>query len=808
LIQIVLLRTDGKTVWHEHPVGFPTGLCVNNIVEIYQNNGAIIESVRKKDPSNVKNLFYCTGHHSGLGGDKPARTKLSFEYRTILPFDIDHVDQARAWDYLPIVAKTLNVAPQSLVFISTGNGLHIIGHLKTPIRSSKYIDETKADYSEVVHRINLAMNEVGLPGDADPSVWDAPRILRMPNSINEKLDKKTGKMLIKECVILQNPGLVPLDLDIVKLSGLDKVAQENVLPAQIRRNYPRPDFQHVMAGCEFMKWLVAHPEEVHEPQFMAALGLLSAMSPGDKFEEKTAKEVAEGVFNAACNSQSLARGDFEKKWDHGTRYGAAKCSTVSAAWGEGCATCEYHAKVNTPLAIKSVEHISSSENGYWVLGKQGPLHPHYSDLAKIYRQEHAYVTCEPDRLFTFQDTHYRRTGQLTIKSWVEKKVGYEEHLREAHCVEFVKKVMRSNALTDEQEKDIFEDTIRGKLNCRNGVVDIIKGELLPHSPTLGFKYCLPYDYEPGVASEIFLDWLAEMMQNRTELMDAVLDIMAYCLWPEYDDHMFAYFIGEGANGKGTLMHILRGLVGAANFSSVSLSQLSGNRFSPASLEGKLVNISEESSGVDLSPSECNIVKDLSAGGIIEVERKGEHPFDLTNRAKLIFSANKPPRFHEHGRALRRRLLVVPFDYSIQVPDKGVEDRLSADTPKILSMLVSRTQENISANGGHFVVSRGGQAGVQAQEKVLLSGDSVVEFASSCLESGLSVPEETYVSCKEAYDKYKVWCGENNYRATNSKQFGHMMVHGALSPVVDNSKPKRIGGKVVRIYSRTRWKDEE
>lgn len=807
-IQIILLRLDPNTgrMYHKHPDGFAKGLVAPNIDYIFANSGETNERLRKANPDNLVNAFYTVGHHTGLGKAMPERTKLSYESQSILQFDLDHVDMNRAWDYLLLTAKILGVLPQSLILNSTGNGLHVIAHLKTPIRSSKYLEETKPNYNEVVYRINQALKDHGLPGNADPAVWDAPRILRLPNTINEK------KGVRKEAVLLQYPGLLPLDLDIVKLSGLDLLQTAHILPAALKKSYPRPDFQEVMTQCEFMKELVTKPDAVHEPQFQLALGLFGAMSPGDKYldaeTERSPKELAEKIFNSAENSASLARGQFETKWEHGIRYGAPRCQTISNAWVGGCERCPHFGKINTPLALKSVDHISSSQDGYWVRNQKGGFkHPHYSDLAKIYSRDHSYVTCEPERIFTFDQTHYKLTGQLTLKAWLEKRIGFVEELKDQHCTEFVKKILRSNALSERSEMELFETGIRGKINCRNGIVDIVKGELLPASPTFGFKYALPYDYVAGQASEFFLDWLSEMMLDRTDLMDAVLDLMAYALWPDYDDHVFAYFIGEGRNGKSTLLHILQELVGRGNYSAISLSQLGGNRFAPANLEGKLVNLSEESSGSDLTFDQVNVIKDLSAGGEIQVEHKGEKPFILRNRAKLFFSANKPPRFHEQGKALRSRLLAVPFDFTIERPDSTVERKLLGEVPKIFSMLVTRTQENVSANGGRFLVARAGNTGATAQDKMLLAGNSVVEWGKNAIESSAVLSEDDYVRCNDAFSKYKTWCDENNFKSVNAISFGIFMTGGVLNPAFSRSKIRKIGGKPVRVYPRTQWKEQ-
>ncbi len=807
MIQIVLLRPgqDGRLT-HLHPKGFPTGLCVPNIEALFTELPRILQALREKDPDNLRNVYYTVAHHTGLSGSMPSRKELSFEYQTILPFDLDYVDQARAWDYLPVVAKILGVSPHSLIFVSTGNGIHVMAHLETPIRSSKYLKETKPHYNELIYQINQELKARNLPGEGDPSVWEAARILRLPGTINQSEKKGT-----KEARLLQYPGEVRLDLDLKKLSKLDELALSHLVPTQLKRDYPRPDFVEVVKECRFMGWLKESPEEVHEPQFMMGVGLLGAMSPGDKVEVKgeelTAKEFGGNVFSRAQASKSLAREDFETKWEHGTRYGAPRCQTVSQNWIGGCEKCPHHGKINTPLALKSPDFISSSANGYWVMGSKGPLHPHYMDLKRLYQRQNAYVTLDPDRIFTFKETHYTPTTHLQIKAWVDRTVGHEEALRDVHCTEFLKTALRSRTLSPDEAADFFGRSIDGLVNCRNGVLDVRSGQLLPSSPQFGFRYTLPYDYVEGEVSEFFLDWLATVMQNRTELMDSLLDFMAYCLWPAYDDHVFTYLIGDGSNGKSTFLRVLQTLVGKENYSAVSIFQLGGHRFAPANLEGKLVNISGESSGSELTSQELNVIKELSAGGELDVERKGQQGFTFRNRAKLVFSANKPPRFHEQGNAIRRRLLSIPFDFTIERGDANVEDRLCAEVPKIMSMLIPRIQANLKENGGKFRVSRGGMAAALSQEKVLTAGNSAVEWGKEKIESGLTVPEEQYISCQEAYTQYKIWCEENGYKVQNSNVFAQYLVKHVLSGAVKGSKSSRVGGKIVRVYPRTRWKEE-
>ena len=207
--------------------------------------------------------------------------------------------------------------------------------------------------------------------------------------------------------------------------------------------------------------------------------------------------------------------------------------------------------------------------------------------------------------------------------------------------------------------------------------------------------------------------------------------------------------------------------------------------------------------------ETNVLKALTSGAEIEVEKKGEQGFKLKNRAKMIFSANKTPRFHETGKAIRERLLVIPFDYAIESSDSNVGKRLIAEVPKICSFLVRRIRDNMAENGGRFVVSKGGVAAKEAQDKVLLAGNSVAEWAHAHLESGPHLSDDDYVLCSAVYTSYSDWCHRNNYRTYSLHSFGHYIGQGVLHSVA-KSKLRRMNfsteSKVGRVYPHTRWKE--
>lgn len=754
------------------------------------------------------NLFYTLAHHTGtVDAVTPQRTRATFEYQTVLPFDIDLADTARPLDYAAVVAKVIEAPLEALVVLVSGNGIHILAGLRTPIRSVDYFDENKPAYRAICVKVNDGLAAAKLPGHADPVVFEPARIFRMPGSRNDKKDKPST-----ECRLVQNSEAT-LEFDLYKLSGLKAMHAENIPPVDIRRKYPTPDFRQMVKECGFIQWTLEKPSEVHEPHLFDLISLL-APAPADAladthFGEATPKQLAAYVADNATASVSLKRDGFDAKWDHGKTYGARKCSTIQNHWIGGCEKCPHYGKIPTPLALRSDDHIGSEANGFWVLNSKGqPSHPHYEDLTKVYRGGFPYVVASGERVMSFEETHYVETSPLVIKSWLERKVAPSEPLRELHRNEFLHKIKTVGSISESMETHLFNESTRGKLNCKNGVLDIVAGKLTHHLSSIGFKYVLPYDYVADLTSELFIDWLATVTGQRVDLMESILDLMAYMLWPRYDDHLFAYFVGEGSNGKSTLLHIMQEIVGVDNYTTISLQQLGVNKYAPSMLEGKLVNLAEEASGGEMTYEAMNQVKTLSAGGTIQGEKKFKDLFTFVNQAKLYFSANKPPKFQESGLAIKRRMLVIPFDHEISAPDSRIEYKLIAEIPAIVSMLIRRIQENVTRNGGRFMVHRGGEAAARAQAQVLTAGNTVVEWANACIESSTDVPESEALSVAVAYEHYRKWAeaaGHRNLKTKNS--FGRDMCqlvitrsNGEMSELI------RVGGGMMRVYRRTRFKE--
>jgi putative DNA primase/helicase len=87
--------------------------------------------------------------------------------------------------------------------------------------------------------------------------------------------------------------------------------------------------------------------------------------------------------------------------------------------------------------------------------------------------------------------------------------------------------------------------------------------------------------------------------------------------------------------------LIEALLGSENISNKSLKQLTQDRFSSAALDHRLANIFADISDELLKDIEA--LKVITSGDTIDAEKKFRDSYSYKPYAKLIFSANNPPR---------------------------------------------------------------------------------------------------------------------------------------------------------------------
>ena len=199
-----------------------------------------------------------------------------------------------------------------------------------------------------------------------------------------------------------------------------------------------------------------------------------------------------------------------------------------------------------------------------------------------------FLTIEESKdILYYRNRVYIPGGETIIEIQAEEMLRYA--LKNKVLAEIKGHIIRQ---TYRSRQEIDEDI--NIINLRNGLYDIDKNELRPHSPNYYSINQKPVVYRPKGQTQMFEKFLSQVLYS-TDIRTAI-EVMAYTFHRDYPFEHFFKLFGDGANGKSVFTGLLSRLHNTRNVSNVSLTSLMDNRFAVADLESKDVNIDTEISG--------------------------------------------------------------------------------------------------------------------------------------------------------------------------------------------------------------------
>ncbi len=224
-------------------------------------------------------------------------------------------------------------------------------------------------------------------------------------------------------------------------------------------------------------------------------------------------------------------------------------------------------------------------------------------------------------------------------------------------------------------------------NVANGLLRLSDRTLLPHTPKHLSATQLPVKYDPDATCPATDEFDSQVFPDDAVILSH--EIAACLINPQLKIQKALLFIGEGGNGKSRKLNQYKAFIGSPSCAAVSLHDLEANRFAAARLFGKLANICPDLPSKHLSGT--SRFKAITGGDEITAEFKFKTSFEFKCHAKLIFSANHPPRSDDASEAFFDRWLVVPFagrfrGTAQEIPEAQLDAKLTA--PEELSGLLN------------------------------------------------------------------------------------------------------------------------
>lgn len=303
------------------------------------------------------------------------------------------------------------------------------------------------------------------------------------------------------------------------------------------------------------------------------------------------------------------------------------------------------------------------------------------------------------------------------------------------------------------------------LNCQNGILDLITGKLLPHHRDHLLTKLIPINFDPDAKCERFKEFLNYTMGGKTHLIDFLQAAIGYSLTGSTREQVIFLLHGTGANGKTTLLEIVRAALGnyatQADVSSFLTRRGDNARNDLARLAGaRFVSAVEVERGRGLAEA---LVKHVTGGDMFTARFLYREYFEFHPQFKIWISVNHKPVVKGTDFAIWRRIRLIPFTVTIPEDkrDSQLLDKLRAELPGILAWIVEgciRWQ-----NEGLYTPNEIKEATNAYKEEM----DELGGFLSECCKEDSKASE----SAKDLYRKYKDWCEQYGEPSISQKAFG-------------------------------------
>lgn len=385
-------------------------------------------------------------------------------------------------------------------------------------------------------------------------------------------------------------------------------------------------------------------------------------------------------------------------------------------------------------------------------------------------QDYSFVTMRNNEIYVYQNGVYNRDiAESLIKQFVEEVMGEAGTRYDKNEV-----IDRIRCRTYENWS--FWNQPKNLICVANGVLNVDTLTLEPHSPEHHFLTKIPVWYIPQdefekLNCESRIDKFFREVLPSEEDVKAMYEFFGYCLYRSMSIHKAFMLVGVGANGKSTLLSLLKAFLGKESIANISLQQLCQNRFAMAELHGKLANIFADLTRKSLD--ETGMFKMLTGNDTVDAERKFvQKRVKLTNYAKLIFSCNMiPANEKDDTKAFWRRWILITFPNIFDKEHGNVDE-------KILEKLIIKEELSDlllkSLEGLKRLLENGKFSNYKKVEDIrqdyIMKSNPVHAF----VEKQLIVDVENFEQKSVVYRAYKEFCKEHSLPILDNNIFSRKL----------------------------------
>jgi P4 family phage/plasmid primase-like protien len=426
-------------------------------------------------------------------------------------------------------------------------------------------------------------------------------------------------------------------------------------------------------------------------------------------------------------------------------------------------------------------------------------------LVKDFLKTHSVYTTKNDiatEMWVYDGGIYKPNGKTEIKIYLRNLLG--EDYKTTIISSVTQKIEADTAINQE---DLFINEDIALIPVANGIYNWKTKELLEFSPKYKFFSKMPAIYNPQQDCPKIKQFFKDILIDENDIK-VIQELFGYVLYRDYRFEKAFMFLGNGRNGKGKTLELMKLFIGAENCANVTLTQLENDNFALSTLFGKSANLSADISKTALK--ETGNFKSLTGHDLITAPRKFLPPISFVNHAKMIFLANELPQTYDDSIGFFDRWIMMDFKFRFhdvakypliknpikfdKIADTEMITKLT--TPEEMSGLLNWSLEGLyrllAQNGFSFSTSTD-----DVKRKWKLRSSTFLTFFDECVDKD-GTQFITKEDLREAYNKF---C-EQHQVATESDR----AINFKLSDLGIGDKSKTVDGLFQKIWNGIKFKD--
>ena len=340
------------------------------------------------------------------------------------------------------------------------------------------------------------------------------------------------------------------------------------------------------------------------------------------------------------------------------------------------------------------------------------------------------------------------------------------------------------------------------LGVKNGVADLLTGEVRVYRPEDLITDQIPVSYDPAARCPAFLAFIESITPNisdRITLIDwfvatAIKEPLAYVL----------FLLGLGRNGKGIYEKLLKRFFGQAAFRDMPLAEIGKSNFAAGGFYKKRGWIASET-GKRKESIGTDFIKLTSGNGVIDSDRKNKSRIQFEPYFQTVVDTNTMPQIDDSSRGWKERFVKVDLPYIFladpdannpleRLRDPCLLDKLTteAELSGILNLLLFRSK----------AIGKSGQIHKRPGSEMFAEYNEQSSSVATFLENFCEYIEDGIyfeTPLEPIYEAYREWCGYKVGEVVDIRYFGKQLKNfcGGVEPRRSKTKDR----KNIKLYRR-------